>query len=406
MSSSRILLILTIASLSLLLISGLAAVRDQIALARGGKALHQVLAQQSSASGSLPIWMLGRSVKSAGPETQAAIELAVDQLAGAETPNRLAGVALASAGRYPEAKSVLEKTLLSAPGDTTARVALGNLLDDQGNRTAAIATWRDQGVLDAMTYHLYRRGAVLAGRGNHEEAEKLLQLATVIDPSFADAYNALGGLYWEGDRDRAVAMYRVSLNLGGLEPFLESWTQGRIASHEERWEDAVIALREAARLRPDRGDVKQQLGIALVKVGRPEQAIPTLKEAATLSSHTPWALIELGQIHIDRQEYGAAIQVLQEAAQRQDSLPVVYALLGRAYSGLGQFEAAALAWQSAAELNRENVFFLLRAGEAWQQANQPEQALAAYQRALTLAPENQQAQQALDALKVQPRENP
>ena len=79
MSSSRILLILTIASLSLLLISGLAAVRDQIALARGGKALHQVLAQQSSASGSLPIWMLGRSVKSAGPETQAAIELAVDQ---------------------------------------------------------------------------------------------------------------------------------------------------------------------------------------------------------------------------------------------------------------------------------------------------------------------------------------
>lgn len=406
MSSSRILLILTLVSLGLLLVSGLPVMRDQIALARAGKALHQALAQQSPEAGPPPIWMLGRSATSAGPEVQAAIEQAIDQLARTRTSNRLAGVALGLAGRYPEARSALEETLVSTPGDTTAGVALGNLLDDQGNRTAAIAAWRDQGVLEAMTYHLYRQGAALAGRGNRQEGKGLLQLATVIDPSFADAYHALGGLYWEENRDQATAMYHTSLRLGGLDPFFESLARGRIASHEERWEDAVTALGEAARLSPDRGDVKQQLGIALVGAGRPEQAIPVLREAAELSSHTPWALIELGQIHLDRQEHEAAIQVLQEAARRQDDLPIVYALLGRAHSGLGQFEPAAMAWQRAAELNRENVSFLLRAGEAWQQANQPEQAITAYRQALTLAPGNRQAQQALEALEALSGESP
>lgn len=363
------------------------------ALARASDPAHEPDAAAGDRPGSDPGQSVGPGPRA--PDT-AARELAVERnlrqaaarLRPAAGADRLLGVALGSQGSYLEAENALTVGELAHPQDPFVRLAMGNVLDAQGLREAALATWKDADLPRALSLQLYREGARLANESRRAEAEALLLLATQVDPGFADPYHALGGFYWGVDSEKSAANYQASLDKGGLEPFFEWFARGKLALLDNRYRDAVEALEEAVRLRPEHPEATLLLGTALHGVGRPQEALGYLEEAARLSPNSPWPLTKEGEIYLERAAYPEAIAALAAAIERRPDVDVAFDLLGQAYIGSGQPVQAAAAWRQAVSLQPQQVTYHLRLGDALRLAGDEDGARAAYRQALQLDPAN------------------
>jgi tetratricopeptide (TPR) repeat protein len=391
---------------------------EDVQVARGGQALRQALVRRDR-TGLLPlgpetpgIWALARSVPPSTKAGDVAARQAVEQALQRSLPfldgtaQRLAGIALGSLDKTQAAQQALDQALQSDGQDVFAALALGNVLDQAGQRDAARSWWDRADATEALSFQLYRHGSALAGRGQDEQAEAMLLLATEIDPANADAFHALGGLYWGQDQEKAVTMYGAALALGGLDPLFVDLAEGRIALAETRWEDAVASFQHALELRPDHAEAARMLATALEALGRLREATDVLNTAAERSPQSFWPLVQVGQIYLDQGQYSAAVDALAEAVSRQSNQAVGFALLARAYAGAGELDRAVNAWQQAIDLAPDNENYYLRLGDAWLDAGDPDQAIAAYRQALQRAPDNEYALRQLEKLGAQPASTP
>ncbi len=395
---------------ALLAITQLPGLSRDITVARAGKLLRAALVARDKA-GDLPlgpetpgIYALARASSPQGNPPQGAagamVAEASSQLAAVAGAERLAGIALGTLGSYPAAEQALRA---AAPTeDAFAALALGNVLDEQGQRRAAQDLWRPRDEDRAMSYQLYRRGSAMTSRNQRDQAEGVLVLATEIDPTNADAFHALGGYYWSTDQAKGVEMYRRALATGELAPFHRQIALGRIAFYEDRLEDAALALEEAVRLQPDHAEANQLLGTVLSRLGRLSEAVPILQRAADASPRSFWPLLELGRIYLETGEYQEAVDVLTTAAGRRADQPQAFALLAQALAGNGQLDQAVSAWRQAITMAPKNVSYRNQLGDVLQQAGNRDEAIAAYREALKLAPDNPHAQEELERLGVGP----
>jgi tetratricopeptide (TPR) repeat protein len=399
---------LLVVLIGLLAITQASRLARDVQVARAGKLLRTALVMRDQA-GDLPfgagtpgMYTLGRASGTRGEAPKGAagslVNISGDRLSGVAGAERLAGIALGTAGRTNAAEQILAAA--SPATDPFAALALGNVLDAQGKRAAAQAAWQPFDEDRALSYQLYRKGTGMTSRNQRAEAEPVLVLATEIDPSNANALHALGGYYWSTDQPKAAELYRRALQAGGLAPFFERIATARVAVVDGRLEEAAAALEEAVTLQPDHAEANQLLGTVLNRLGRLPEAIPALQTAANSSPTAYWPLIELGKIYLETNDYPEAIQILTTAASRRTDQPQAFALLAQALAGNGQLQQAASAWQQAVTLAPNNVSYRNQLGDVLQQAGRRDEAVAAYREALNLAPDNKHAQQALDNLGV------
>ncbi len=406
------LLLLSALALLLLLVTQAGRVAGQARLAQAGQPLAEALLLRAR-TGDLPggpgtpgIYALARDAgEGAGPAAVRRVEIdqglraAADALADLPAGQRLYGIALGSLGQYQQAQQTLQAT---AGDDIFAALALGNVLDEQGQLDAARAVWQPLRAERALSLQLYRAGTALANQGRREQAETLLLRAIAIDPANANAYHALGGFYWGPDRPKSLEMYQTALAVGGLEPFFERFAAGRVAFIEGRLEDAAAALEEAVALQPDHNDAVVLLGATLSRLGRLDEAIGYLQNAAAASPRAFWPWVELGRLYVELGEYGEAIDALTTAAGRRADVPQTFELLAEAYQGAGQPQQAINAWQQAVALSPGNAAYQARLGDALAAAGRESEAIAAYRRALAINPNNGPARRGLLALGVEP----
>jgi tetratricopeptide (TPR) repeat protein len=399
--------------LLLLTLTQAANIAGRVRLAQAGQPLVEALLLRQR-TGDLPggpgapgIFALGRAAgEGAGSAAMRRVEIdrglrvAADALASAPGGQRLEGIALGSLGQAVAAEAALR--IAAAQEDVFALLALGNVLEAQGQPEAARALWQPLRVDRALSLQLYRAGTTLANRNQRDQAEALLLKAIAIDPTYANAYHALGGFYWGPDRARSLEMYKAALAAGGLEPFFERFATGRVAFIEGRMEDAAIALEEAVALQPDHGDAVVLLGTALSRLGRLEEAISLLEDAVQRSPRAFWPLVELGRIYIDLGDYDQAIETLNTAASRRADMAQPFELLAIAYQSTGQLEQAINAWQQAVTVTPKNALLHVQLGDALAEAGRPEEAIAAYRAALAINPGNGQARDGLLMLGEEP----
>lgn len=406
------LFVLSLLALAVLLVTQAGNAAQAVRLAQGSKTLRSALLLRQRI-GDLPlgpgapsIYALARATgEGAGAaavrrvEVDQALRQAAQMLTGVAGGERLAGIALASLGQSAAAQAQLEA---AAPGDPFAALALGNVLDEQGQLEAARSLWQPINAQRALSLQLYRAGAALANQGRRDQAEQLLLRAIAIDPSNGHAFHALGGFYWGQDRDKSLAMYRAALASGMLEPFFERFASGRVAFMEGRLEEAATALEEAVRLQPDHSDAVVLLGTTLSRLGRLPEAISYLEDAARRSPRAFWPLIELGRIYLDLGDYDQAIAALTAAAGRRADVGRTFELLAEAYEGAGQPQQALNAWQQAVTVSPGNAAYHTRLGDALSDAGQIDEAIAAYRQALKLNPNNNAARDGLLILGEEP----
>lgn len=383
---------------------------NQVKRSEAGRTLAAALLLRAQ-SGDMPggagapgIYGLARAADSSAvaprrAEVVRGLQAASAQLASVARAKWLLGVAQGSLGDYAQAEATLRSV---PPGDPFATLALGNVLDAQGQVAAARAVWQPIQAERALSLQLYRSGTAIANQGNRAQGEALLLQAVAIDPNNANAYHALGGFYWGPDRAKSLEMYRKALAIGGLSPFFQALAEGRIAVAEDRLDDAATALETAVRLQPENSDAVTLLGTTLSRLGRLPEGIKLLEQAAAQSPRAFWPLLELGRIYLDLGDYGQAITTLSTAAGRRADVPQTFELLAEAYYGDGQVQPAINAWQQAITLSPNNATYHARLGELYAGQGQEEAAIAAYRKALALNPELDGARLGLLALGVEP----
>jgi tetratricopeptide (TPR) repeat protein len=387
-------------------------VANRVRLAQAGQPLAEALLLRQR-TGDLPggpavpgIYALARA---AGEVTGTAalrrgdvergLRRAGEALASLPGGQRLHGIALGSLGQYESAGQQLQPV---AQEDLFAALALGNVLDEQGQSDAARSVWQPWRAERALSLQLYRAGTALANQGRREQAEDLLLRAIAVDPSNANAHHALGGFYWGPDRTKSRAMYQAALDAGGLEPFFERYAAGRVAFIDGRLEDAAAALEEAVRLDPDHSDAVVLLGTTLNRLGRLPEAINYLEDAVQRSPQAFWPLVELGRLYLDLGDYDRAIEILTTAAGRRADVPQPFELLAEAYQGAGQPQQAINAWQQAVTVSPGNAASHVGLGDALAELGRDDEAIAAYRQALAINPDNGAARRGLIGLGVEP----
>ena len=274
--------------------------------------------------------------------------------------------------------------------------------------------------------HVPPRRVTYGGKTTDEMAELALQVVPrePADLAVLEAHHER----WSAEQGVAYRERRLALD---PDDFESQAAAGSGCLYLGRLDDAILHLREAARLRPDDATVWNNLGFALRAAGRTEEAIEPLRKAAALAPDLAEAQRNLALALSAAGRPGEAIAHFEQAVMIEPDSAEAHAALGHALHEIGrttesiaQLEDAArlapdaaehlrdLAWvltttaapgdiartraialaeQAAGRSARRDPSVLRVLGVAYARAGQPAAALAAAREALALAPAGQQA---------------
>ena len=206
-----------------------------------------------------------------------------------------------------------------------------------------------------------------APRPRYTEAEQQYKLAATEDPKDARAYAGLGNIYLD---------------------------QGR-------FNDAVVAYREALKLTADYRPAYQPLAYSLVRLNRYPEAIETFKQALQYDPDNPEIYNNLAFAYVHSEKYAEAIAACRQAIAllgktgeayklelqvRNEVLSNAYKNLGNAYNELKQYNEAADALKHATEIEPKNAAAHFSRGLALYNGGRYSEAIEAYKAVIELKP--------------------
>ena len=190
------------------------------------------------------------------------------------------GVALAQAGRIPEAIAQYEQALRIKPDFPEAHNNLGIALTRSGRIPEAIAQYEQALRItpDFAEAH-YNLGLALAQAGRIPEAIAQYEQALRIEPDFAAAHNNLGlALSRIGKIQDAIGHYEQALR---IQPdYAEAHCNlGDALEQTGKIEEAIAHYEQALSIKPDFAEAHCNLGNALVGLGRLQEAMGHWEQA-------------------------------------------------------------------------------------------------------------------------------
>ncbi|KAA0214294.1 MAG: tetratricopeptide repeat protein [Leptolyngbya sp. PLA3] len=239
--------------------------------------------------------------------------------------------------------------------------------------------------------------------------------------------------YEAGRWDDAESELRRAL---ALNPYQAEWhfNLGLTLEAAGRHEQAIDAFRACYELRDEDAPAALAIGINLVRVGKPAEAITWLERAekqdpssASAIVHRIDALTDLGEIEqaelafymgqqiepenadlysamadtlLAKRDFERAIWCLREAARLNADLPRIHARLARAYAATGRQERARQLYHRELRQEPGDIDTLLDLGDLLSDMNRLEEAGEKYRRVLELEPDHPDAHFALGELAV------
>jgi len=172
---------------------------------------------------------------------------------------------------------------------------------------------------------------------------------------------------------------------------------GAAAYSEGNFDAALEQFEQAARQSPDDPGAQNNLGQALVRVGRAKEALPYFARATELNP-SDWApRFNLAHALGVLGEWNRAIMEYQKAAEIFPDDYVTLYNLGQAFHKSGQEEPAVAAFQRAIALAPGEPTFHLSLGISYERLNRKDEAAQAYEAYLEMTPT------AADAEKIRSR---
>ena len=224
-------------------------------------------------------------------------------------------------------------------------------------------------------YDAYLRGLELDRRSTPEAnalAVTALEKAIELDANFTRAYASLGTVhirsvkngwsrYYFDTMERAFAVTQQALALDESEPEAHA-ILGFVHALKQEPELAIHELQSAVALCPNCSSAKAHLANALLRKGRPEEALPHIRSAIRLEPfHPSWYILALGNTYRRMGRHEDAIGVLNEYLRQKPEDFDGHILLVAAYVRAGLEERAKT---GAAEIMRLFPNFSLDSYEA------------------------------------------
>jgi tetratricopeptide (TPR) repeat protein len=301
-------------------------------------------------------------------------------------------------GDDSSAERAVARAAALSPGDACARFRLGQALAERGLEEQALREWR---AADAAMYFV-THGQALARSGDVEGALEQYRRAISINPQLIEGYLRLGqALRRQGQQEEALAALESAAALESPMSPHRYLLQAEIYAAREEWSAALRAYQQAAALTPWEPEPHYRLGLVLAQeLDRREEAIEWFQRALHLEpDHTP-SRQALAQLYIDEGRCDEAARWLAPLLERetesvagQQHVLLAHCLLeqGRIDRGLSHLEEAVL-------LNPRSVRHHLLLAQGYSRAERYRDAIEAYRQVLKLAPDNAQAQKALEEL--------
>ena len=153
----------------------------------------------------------------------------------------------------------------------------------------------------------------LKHEARHEEAIRILEKILADDPRNVTALEEVADNELSLERyDRALAAASQALSLDA-ESCGAHYVLGFVASHDERWSDAITSLREANRIDPNNPEILRCLGWALFSGGKEPEGVVTLERSLNLDDLSPLTLCDLGVVYLQLKEFPKAKALLHRA---------------------------------------------------------------------------------------------
>lgn len=151
------------------------------------------------------------------------------------------------------------------------------------------------------------------GRHDGESAARHLERAVEIAPQFAEAWNELGTLAYQGGKyARAEECFRESLRLDprAYEPLVNL---GGVLVTEHKLDEAWEYNGYAVLARPNDALAQSQMGLTYFELGKYNLAVDHLEKARRLDpAHFSHPQLVLAEIHLRRGEKTAAAEALED----------------------------------------------------------------------------------------------
>jgi TolB-like protein/Flp pilus assembly protein TadD len=183
----------------------------------------------------------------------------------------------------------------------------------------------------------YVGGFVAAGYGTYEsvrrEAVNDLQRALALNPQLAAAHSILAEIYYQMDWTPAPARAELERALA-IDPkdALAVWIKGYMANSEGRFDEAIAMHNESLNLDPLQADNYRQIGNADYRAGRLDAGIAVLSDALKRLPAAPTIHYRLGLLLLAQHKPEAALAEFsaeQSTAFRLVGIPLALDKLGR-----------------------------------------------------------------------------
>jgi serine/threonine-protein kinase len=264
------------------------------------------------------------------------------------------GINLAALGRLEEAADAYRTALRLRPEDSGILHSLGHVLSTLGRHAEAADAFREAARLQAdNAEHQIDLGRSLKALGKPREAAEAYREAVRLRPDDAELRNNLGTLLCDVLHD---------------------------------YGPALAEFREAARLKPDFAPARHNAGVALLRQGKPDEAIPEFREAIRLDPGYVEARLGLGGALWDRDQGVEALASVREAIRLRPDHAKAHRNLGLLLSGRGEWDAAVAAYREAIRLEPGHASSHDNLGLALLRQRKTDEAIAAYREAIRIDP--------------------
>lgn len=166
------------------------------------------------------------------------------------------------------------------------------------------------GTLEAL-----ERAEQLKLQGKHEEAIEILEGLIMDDPANVPALEELADNELSLDhysRAEAAAERAIILDQGS---YTGHYIIGFLRSQEGKWDQALVELRLANKLKPNNPEILRCLGWALLRAGSKPEGVVTLERSLNLDNDNPLTLCDLGVAYLEMQNTAKARLLFQRALE-------------------------------------------------------------------------------------------
>jgi len=216
---------------------------------------------------------------------------------------------------------------------------------------------------------------------------------TKLDPAQAESLRALG--YLASDANQKEDLSKPAIDAKDKIEIANKLHRALVDLEEDRYDEAIAALKDVVKKEPDASTGHLELGRALVHQKRYEEALPVLRTAAERTPESGMvhyelalALIKLGQWEFALPEIQAAVVCTPKAAQMHFYLAAVQLRLKHIPEATTEFE-------KALELDADLFLANLKYGEMLLLQGKAAEALPKLMRATKVDPKSAEAHAAL-----------